>query len=136
MRRSYRSVIVLALLGLLAGSLSTPVQAKVGKSLVVGGIEPCSGLPPSMVKNLPRYAAGTVVVLAGRITRSRRGGFSLPRRVVARETVKVNTRYRFALFPGHYVLIARMPHANVRPFVEITVREGMTVRADIPNMCK
>lgn len=114
-------------------------QGKQGRSLVLGGIQPCSGLPPQRVRARPRYAAGTVSVLAGRLSWGpwRHGTRALiyPRHIVAQQTVRVNAMYRFALLPGHYVLTARLPHANVRPFVQIVVREGTTVHADIPNMC-
>jgi hypothetical protein len=59
-----------------------------------------------------------------------------PSHAVAKETARVNSMYRFALGPGHYVLAARFPHSNVRPFVQITVEAGKTIHADIPNMCK
>jgi hypothetical protein len=58
-----------------------------------------------------------------------------PKHVVAKETVRANTMYHFALFPGQYVLTARLPHSDVRPFVQIVVREGITVHSDITNMC-
>lgn len=118
---------------------TTPADAKVGRVVVTGGIRPCSGLPPRMGRGLPRYAAGTVLVLRGRLAwrKDRRGirTLILPHHVVARETVKVNHLYRFALPPGSYVLTARLPHADERPFVQIRVKEGVDIHADIPNMC-
>jgi hypothetical protein len=92
-----------------------------------------------MVHGLPHYAAGTVTVLRGQ---ARWGKWNhgvrhliLPREVVARATVGVNKMYRFALVPGHYVLVAHLPHGNVRPYTQILVKEGVTLHADIPNMC-
>jgi hypothetical protein len=136
--------VVLALAVLSSGSAfagrESAVSPKIGRSLVVGGIEPCSGLPPRMVHGLPRFAAGTVVVLQGR---ERWGHLPhgprrliLPKHVVAEQTVKVNRTYRFALFPGYYVLTARLPHSTERPFTQIVVKEGVTTHANIPNMCK
>jgi hypothetical protein len=136
LRRFCQLGLVLTLLGLLPAVPVGRAEAKVGKSVVVGGIRPCSGLPPRMVKNLPDYVAGTVFVLKGRMIRTKQGGLSFPKQVVTRQTVGVNATYRFALFPGHYVLTAHLPHSNVRPFVQITVREGITTHADVPNMCR
>jgi hypothetical protein len=83
--------------------------------------------------------AGTVFVLEGHVTWGRwRLGFrplNFPRHVVAKETVRANTMYRFVLFPGQYVLTARLPNSDVNPFVQIEVKEGIAVHADIPNMC-
>ena len=44
-----------------AGAPPTPDD----KAVVVGGIDPCEGIP---VHDAPKYAAGTVTVLKGRIT--------------------------------------------------------------------
>ncbi len=115
-------------------------EAKVGKVIVTGGIVPCSGLPPSMVHGLPRYAAGTVAVLQGKLRWEKWSNgvrhLIFPRHVVAKATVKVNQKYRFLLGPGPYVLTARLPRSNVRPFVQIDVPEGKDMHVNIPNMCK
>ena len=109
-----------------AGGPPIPVEAKAEKSFIVGGIAPCTGLPSGQFKNpkLPRWAAGTVFVFQGPMRRTREGGLSLPQHMVAKQTVRVNATYRIAVFPGHYLLVARLPHSNVQPFVRVRVRWG------------
>jgi len=115
------------------GSATPPA----GQGSVDGGIVPCAALgPPSGVQ----YAAGTVVVLEGRVTwRSTGPGSSVavfPKVIAARETIATNASYQFGLPPGEYVLQAHFPApANVTPFIAITVRAGVTQHVDIPNMC-
>lgn len=130
--------LVLAVVCVVALGPGRVTEARVGKSFVVGDIMPCTGLFPGASKNLklPRYAAGTVFVLKGPMRRTPEGGWSLPKHVVAKQTVRVNATYRFAVFPGHYVLAARLAHSNAEGFLHVTVREGVTVHAVIPNSCK
>jgi len=57
--------------------------------------------------------------------------------VVARQEVKQNQAYLFALPPGSYVLQGQFPPpGNVRPFVGVTVEADRAITVDIPNMCK
>ncbi|HZU13931.1 MAG TPA: hypothetical protein VFB58_13905 [Chloroflexota bacterium] len=108
------------------------------KGTVVGGIEPCEGPP---IRHGPRYAAGTVTVLAGRaswIHRRHQGRrWTFPHRVVATTRVRRNQTYRFILPPGHYVLQGRYsPPGNIEPFTQVTVKAGHTVHANIPDICR
>ena len=115
---------------------ATPLPAGMGD--VVGGIIPCQGI---VVPGGPHYAAGSVVALKGRIRWQQTSvpGNSaqvFPTDVVAQESVAVNTQFHFVLPAGDYVLRGQLPPpANVRPFTEITLKPGVTVSRDIPNMC-
>jgi hypothetical protein len=106
-------------------------------TVVTGGIRPCVGMRIGPVHR--QFVAGTVLVLEGHITWKNLGhGYRtmiFPRSIVARETVLGNTMYRFTLAPGRYVLTARLTRSNVRPFVQIIVKQQAAIRADIPNMC-
>lgn len=113
----------------------TPTASNTGA--VAGGIEPCEGIA---IPGGPRFAAGTVTVLAGNTKLKRlRGGVYhvvLPKRVVARQTVSRNHTYHFRLAPGRYVLRARYAgSSNVHPFVKVKVTAGAFVQANVPNMC-
>jgi len=117
-----------------AGAPPTPDD----KAVVVGGIAPCEGIP---VHGGPRYAAGTVTVLKGRVTWKRIDGQSrrpvFPTHVVADARVATNGMYRFILAPGHYVLRARYQQpANVHPYVQVALKPGRVVHVDIPNICR
>jgi len=104
---------------------------------VTGGISPCEGIPiPG-----PKYAAGTVEVLRGTLGWRSIGPGSwtivFPTQAVATQVVGVDRMYSFRLEPGQYVLVGHYPPpANVTPWVQMTVRAGEFVSADIPNMCK
>jgi len=114
----------------------SPVGAALVNGVVFGGIEPCAALPPSLTPNLPTYAAGMVTVLAGRLYQPSQGEPIFPSTFVAQESVQANQLYRFVLKPGPYVLIAQFPPpSNVAPFRSLTVQSGMSIEADIPNMC-
>jgi hypothetical protein len=107
------------------------------KAVVIGGIDPCEGLP---IHGGPRYAAGTVTVLRGwAVLKHPTHGvrtWNFPTKIVGKVHVAKNSTYRFTLAPGHYVLRAQYPPpANVSPFVQFTARQGTTVHVDIPNMC-
>ena len=108
-----------------------------GKGVVSGGIAPCQGI---ILPDSPRYAAGTVTVLSGRVTWRRLDQASsvavLPRTVVAHVTLATNGTYQFVLDPGWYVLQAHyLPPAGVAPYVTVRVRSGTTSNIDIPNEC-
>jgi hypothetical protein len=133
--------VLAALLATACAPVVTPSAHAVllgGLGLVVGGVEPCSGLPP-----LPgeQFAAATVSVLEGTVTRQSTGPGSwtlvLPSVVSAQESVARNALYRFSLAPGDYVLVAHFPPpANVVPVVSVTVTAGTTATVNIPNSCK
>jgi hypothetical protein len=125
---------VLIILSTMTVAAWNAADAKVGKGFVVGGIAPCTGLFKNV--KLPRYAAGTVSLLNGPMSRTPEGAWRLPKHVVAKQTVRVNGTYRFAVVPGHYVLAARLAHSNAGGFLRVNVREGVTVHANIPNTCK
>lgn len=115
---------------------STPLSA--GMGAVVGGIIPCQGI---QVPGGPHYAAGVVAAFKGQIASQQTSpsGTSVllfPTDLVAQEGVAFNAQFHFVLPAGGYVLRAQFPPpANVRPFAEVTVRSGVTLSRDIPNMC-
>jgi hypothetical protein len=89
----------------------------------------------------PRICAGTVTVFEGVVTWRSIGPGSFaavfPNTEEAQKTVTRNASYQFALAPGDYVFQAHFPSpANPSPFVSVTVRSGITMQVDIPNMCK
>jgi len=133
---SWACTLLAFLLGVSASACGSP-NPPPGEGLVVGGIIPCAALgPPPGVQ----YAAGTVTVLEGVVTwRTIGPGTSaavFPHTVEAQQTVTTNASYEFALAPGDYVFQANFPPpANVRPFVSVTVRSGVTKHVDIPNTC-
>lgn len=108
------------------------------KAFVTGGIDPCQGIP---IPGGPRYAAGTVTVLKGRLswasTRSEPALVPVfPTSMAAQATVAIDATYSFALEPGDYVLEAHYsPPSDVVPFTEITVHANDDLAVDIPNMC-
>lgn len=107
------------------------------RAVVIGGIDRCDAIG---TKVGPRYMAGTVTVLRGPVMRPRKnhGDFTntLPRDVVAKQTVATNGTYRFVLAPGRYVLIAHFPPpANYAPLTQIRIEAGAWARVDIPNEC-
>jgi len=131
-------VLAIALLLAAVGCGGTGSRTTNDSAVITGGVIPCAGMP---VPNGPHYAAGTVTVLRGQLSRQRTGyGVSatvFPKTVVAQQTIATDATYRFAVQPGHYVLDAHFaPPANVVPFVSTTVYAGEVVRLDIPNMCK
>jgi hypothetical protein len=105
--------------------------------VVRGGIQPCSALG---IPVQPEYAPGTVTVLEGQVGQRSTGPgswvFVLPANVVASEQVGRDATYAFTLRPGEYVLAGRqLGEAAPGRWVEITVRAGETMNADIPNDC-
>jgi len=106
------------------------------KSYVTGGIDLCSGIPNP---DAPRYAAGTATVLRGHVSwqgAGSEGKLILPTAVVARARVVTDGSFWFTLLPGDYVLAADYsPAAEVIQWTDITVRAGVDMRVDIPNMC-
>ena len=129
----------LTTLAALAAACSPFSSAPTGMAVVTGGIVPCSGLPPNLVPNLPKYSAGTVTVLRGKPYIRGNLGY-LPTEVVTRQQVGQNQTYRFTLRPGDYVLQAKFPpvngvQPNIEPDTALTLRAGQTLNRDIPNEC-
>ena len=93
---------------------SGPCGTRDRRGGVVGGIDPCFGIPPSPSE--PTYVAGTVTVYRGRVTwkPDRPGSFVavLPSARVAEQTVATNATYRFVLEAGSYVLQAHYAGAR------------------------
>jgi hypothetical protein len=120
------------------------VERATGEGSVVGGIDPCFGIPPSPSE--PTYVAGTVTVYRGRVTwkPDRPGSFVavLPSARVAEQTVATNATYRFVLEAGSYVLQAHYAGARfaspnaVVPFIGVMVSPGRVSAQSIPNECK
>jgi hypothetical protein len=133
---AFAPIAVLALTGCNKAGTPSP-QSRGGMAVVVGGIIPCSGLP---ARGGPRYAAGTVSVLRGRLTKKTIGrgsyDFVFPKRVVGKATVGQNTPYRFVLSPGHYIFRASYLLGNVHPFAQVTLKARTVSHIDIPNMCR
>jgi hypothetical protein len=124
-----KAPLAIVLLGALSGCASS------NTGTVTGGIEPCSGLGGG-----PRYAAGTVTVLQGTVGWRTVDGSTVdvfPTTDVTQQTVGTNSTYSFSLQPGQYVLQARFSTpSDIVPWVQVTVRSGETVHADIVNSCK
>ncbi len=115
-----------------SGAVRTPgvaSPAATAQGVVSGGVIPCAGI---IEPGGPHYAAATVVVLRGPLN----GDGSLPTTAVTKQTVGVNTSYRFVLDPGEYVLVAHFaPPANVLPRIGVTLTAGESLAVDIPNEC-
>lgn len=115
-------------------AIATPTTTT---GVVFGGIQACSGLPPSVAADQPQYAAGTVTALRGTPIFHPGGYAELPTVVAGQETVPQNALYRFELAPGTYVLVATFPpRSDVKLLTMVTVQPGLTVEADIPNPCR
>jgi hypothetical protein len=107
------------------------------RAVVTGGIEQCDGLG---VSRNPKYMAGTVSVLEGKIRLKREGRHNvdvlLPTHVIKRTSVARNAEYRFVLPVGHYVLKAHVSRpVGYGPAAPFTVRDATTLHVDIPNDC-
>ena len=64
------------------------------------------------------------------------GELVLPTAVVARQRVPTGGKYDFKLAPGHYVIdLPHYPGGNVGSWLAVVVRSGVTVHANLPNMC-
>jgi hypothetical protein len=114
---------LLVALSMVTGSTLVPTRA-----VVSGGIIRCTALG----EDGPRYAAGIVTVLKGRVTWRKSAGpaeydMVLPTTVVEREAVRGT--YRFDLAPGQYVLESGVSYASV------TLDPGDDLHVDIQNMC-
>ena len=135
-RRILAVALVLLVMLAAAATASTALRLS-GKGIVLGGIEPCSGIA---MPGGPRYAAGTVTVLKGPVNWASDGsGVSkdvLPTDVAATEALAVNGTYWFELDQGSYVLQARYASgATVVTWVELTVPPGSLQHVDVPNRC-
>ena len=87
---------------------------------VVGGIYPCSAVPPS-ISVPPKRVAGTVDVF----TPGSSAAF-------AEGSVAAGGTYSFNLPPGRYVLVAHWAGSNVSPpMVNVIVVSGEAIRQDL-----
>lgn len=110
-----------------------------GEGVVLGGIDFCSGLPTTMVKN-PGFVAGTVTVWRGTMSFVPQPDgvtkYVLPTEWAASQTVPKHQEYRFVLAPGQYILVGSYTgHSNITPLVAVVVRLGKATRRNIPNEC-
>ena len=106
---------------------TVPQATSVG--LVVGGLEPCSGI--FYTPGRP-FAAGTIVVLRG--TEGPDG--ALPTTIVATQTVGAGARFQFSLPAGQYVLVGHYStRTSIAPWVQVTVAPSRTTTQNIPNRC-
>jgi hypothetical protein len=65
------------------------------------------------------------------------GKVVLPTDVVARQRVPAGGYFHFSLTPGHYVI--DLPHyarGNAGPSLAVTVRQAVTVHANLPDLCR
>ena len=111
--------------------------AAAGLGTVVGRIDACDALGVAK----PSYVGGTVLALRGSIRTvwegRTHGRLVLPTDVVARQRVPVGGQFHFHLLPGHYVI--DLPHyagGNAGPSLMVTVRKGVTVHANLPDLCR
>ncbi len=142
-----------------AGASASASASSPGYGAVVGRIFACSALGVR-----PLYAGGTVVALRGSIHSVQESATSsrlvFPTDLVARQRVPTGGQFDFDLSPGHYVI--ELPYYgdgnNLAPWVpgppgvyhtvrgggvggtpgswvSVVVRGGVTVHADLPNMC-
>lgn len=106
---------------------STPTPTVDG--LVVGGLEPCSGI---FFPSPQPFAAGTIVVLRG--VEGANG--ALLTTVVATQVVGSGALFHFSLPPGQYVLVGHYTEpTSIAPWVPITVTAAATTSQNIPNRC-
>jgi hypothetical protein len=106
-------------------SVPTPTAA----GLVIGGLEPCSGI---VFASPQPFAAGTIVVLRG--VESASG--SLPTTIVATQVVGSGAEFRFTLPAGQYVLVGHYTEpGSIAPWVPVTVTAAATTSENIPNRC-
>jgi len=118
-----------------AGSSAGSSLASTGT--VTGYIEPCAGLGLPGAAKLP-HPGGTVRALAGRISwRPIPGGSKLvlPAVAAATERISAGQKYLFRLAPGHYVIAAHYD-GGAFSFVSVSVRAGLTMNRNLPDLCK
>ena len=84
----------------------------------------------------PQYVSGTVLALRGSIRYATTGKTVVPTAVVARQQVPTGGEYDFHLPPGHYVIEHHYLGGNVTTWVSVVLRSGITVHANLPNICK
>ena len=118
-----------------AASATAPASAAVPRhGAVVGRIYACSGLGVG-----PLYAGGSVLALRGTIRyvgSATTGRVVTPTDVVARQRVPTGGQFDFNLPPGRYVIEHHYIGGNVWTWFSVVVRSGVTLHADLPNMCK
>jgi hypothetical protein len=116
--------------------------------VVIGHLAACFGIAPILDRPAP-VTPGTVFVLRGKVTWKQvmPGTWKVivPKEpVVATAHIRDNYHqiFRFALPPGHYVVLG--DYGNARHFdgtfgttpEEVSVLAGQTIRLDLPNACK
>jgi hypothetical protein len=117
---------------------AAPVAAT---GIVTGHLAACFGIASADGR---RITPGTVVALRGRITwkPTTPGTWMLvyPKGpAVASQHISDNydQTFRFALSPGHYVLVGQYDHGSgYGTFREVTVTAGANLRVDLPNLCQ
>ena len=119
---------------LTGGSAASPLPRRDGQ--VVGGIAACTG---ARELHRPGFAAGTVRVLRGIVaeTRTQSNGNTavLPMDQVTSAYVAKLQKYRFALKPGRYVLVAHYAKSKNVSWVSVVVRSGRVTNHSIPSPC-
>ena len=120
-----------------------PALPVVGMGIVTGHLAACFGIAPP---NWQQHSTpGTGVALRGKPTWKPDGPGTwrvvFPKGLpVASEHISdnYNQTYRFALPPGHYVLVGRYDYdsgSGYGTFSEVTVTAGRFFRVDLPNRC-
>jgi hypothetical protein len=133
--RRFVGVLIIAVIAVIAVGCSGGAKSGV----VTGYIEPCIGTVASG-STVPPYAAGTVTALRGKAgLRKVADGYQevLPTAVARRTRVKTNEEFRLKLAPGDYVLVAAYDEPGAGTTVlSVTVRNGGTLRRNLPDTCK
>jgi hypothetical protein len=128
----------------IVGALITAVvvvgcSAGTRSGVVTGYIEPCIG-SVGFGSPAPPYAAGTVTALRGKTQlRKVADGYKevLPTSVARRTHVKTNEAFRLKLKPGDYVLVGAYDEPGAgTTILSLTVRDGDTLRRNLPDSCK
>ena len=124
---------------LISTAIAVGCSGSAKSGLVTGYIEPCIGTVASG-STVPPYAAGTVTALRGKThLRKVADGYQevLPTAVARRTHVKTNEAFRLKLAPGDYVLVGAYdePGAGTTT-LSVTLRDGDTLRRNLPDSCK
>lgn len=124
---------------LITAAIAVGCSGSAKSGVVTGYIAPCIGAVGSG-SAVPPYAAGTVTALRGKTQlRKVADGYQevLPTAVARRTHVKTNEAFRLKLAPGDYVLVGAydQPGAGTT-LLSVTVRDGETLRRNLPDSCK
>jgi hypothetical protein len=121
---------------------SRPAVAAALTGIVTGHLPACFGLAP--LAGPPPITPGTVFVLRGKLT-WKPDGPGTQRLVfpsgpaVASQHISDNydQTFRFALPPGHYVLVGRYgPGPGFPAFTQVTVTAGAIIQVNLVSACK